>query len=101
MFENSSKCPISRFVFCHFLPIFILLKVVTLFDRKLQVFKNSPQMDHFKLTQNVNVARFARNIECDFSVIFKHRVCGVTTSLRFFFVKIPKNWNFFRQEYSL
>ena len=87
MFENSSKCPISRFVFCHFLPIFILLKVeclVTLFDRKLQVFKNSPQTDHFKLTQNVNVARFARNIECDFSVIFKHRVCGVTTSLRFF-----------------
>ena len=26
-------------------------------------------------TQNVNVARFARNVECEtFSVIFKHRV---------------------------
>ena len=47
-------CPLkmshlSIFEFWHFSPIFVLLKMtclVTLFDRKLQVFKNSP-MDHF------------------------------------------------------
>ena len=55
--------------------IFVLLKLtylVTLFDRKLQVFKNSPKLTIFGIfnellsTQNVNVARFARNVECDF-----------------------------------
>ena len=46
--------------------------LVTLFDRKLQVFKNSPKwtifgiFNEFLPTQNVNVARFARNVECDF-----------------------------------
>ena len=56
----------------HFPPIFFLLKVtclVTLFDCKLQVFKNSPKWTIFAIfnqlfsTQNVNVARFARNVE--------------------------------------
>ena len=48
--------------------IFVLLIVrclVTLFDRKLQVFKNSPKLTIFNKffpTQNVNVARFARKI---------------------------------------
>ena len=45
--------------FWHFPPIFVLLKVtclVTLFDRKLQIFKNSPKLNE------------------TFSVIFKHRV---------------------------
>ena len=55
--------------------MFVLLKVtclVTLFDHKYQVFKNSPKLPIFCIfnerlaTQNVNVARFARNIECDF-----------------------------------
>ena len=35
------------FEFWHFTPIFVLLKLtclVTLFDRKLQVFKNSPKL---------------------------------------------------------
>ena len=51
--------------------------LVTLFDRKLEVFKNSPKLtilgvfNEFLSTQNVNVARFARNVErdffCDFS----------------------------------
>ena len=59
----------------HFPPIFVLLKLtclVTLFDCKLQVFKNSPKLTIFGIfdellsTQNVNVARFARNVECDF-----------------------------------
>ena len=43
--------------------------LVTLFDRKLQVFKNSPKWTIFGIfnqllsTQNVNLARFARNVE--------------------------------------
>ena len=56
-------------------PIFVLLKLtclVTLFDRKFQVFKKSPKLTIFGIfnellsTQNVNVARFARNVEWDF-----------------------------------
>ena len=52
------------FEFWHFPPIFVLLKLtclVTLFDRKLQVFKNSPKWTIFGIfnqllsTQNVNV----------------------------------------------
>ena len=45
LFENYSKCRIWIFEFWHFPPIFVLLKLtslVTLFDRKLQFFKNSP-----------------------------------------------------------
>ena len=53
------------FQFWHFPTIFVLIKVtclVTLFDRKLQVFKNSPKLRIFGIfnellsTQNVNVA---------------------------------------------
>ena len=57
----------------HFPTIFVLLKVtylVTLFDRKFQLVKNSPKLDHFWafstnfcLVKNVYVARFARNVE--------------------------------------
>ena len=45
---------------------------MTLFDRKLQVVKNSSKLTIFGIidellsTQKVNVARFARNVECDF-----------------------------------
>ena len=45
--------------------------LVTLLDRKLQVFINSPNWPFFGVfnellaTQNVNVARFARNVEWD------------------------------------
>ena len=55
-----------------FPPIFVLLKLtclVTLFDRQPQVFKNSPKLTIFGIlmsAQNVNVACFARNVECDF-----------------------------------
>ena len=68
------------FEFWHFPPIFDLLKLtclVTLFDRKLQVFKNSPKWTIFGIfnqllsTQNVNVARFARNVEWDFFCDFQ------------------------------
>ena len=47
--------------------------LVTLFDRKLQVFKNSAKLTIFGIfneplsTQIENVARFARNVEEDFS----------------------------------
>ena len=59
---------------------FVLLKVtylVTLFDCKLQVFKNLPKLTIFSIfnellsTQIVNVARFARNVECDFFFDFQ------------------------------
>ena len=68
------------FEFWHFPPIFFLLKVtclVSLFERKLQVFKNSPKCTIFGIfnwllsTQNVNVARFARNVEWDFFCDFQ------------------------------
>ena len=60
------------FEFWHFSPIFVLLKLtclVTLFDRKLQVFKNSQNWTIFGILnlllsiRNVSVARFARNVE--------------------------------------
>ena len=50
MFENYPKCRICIFQFWHFPPIFVRLKVtclVTLFDCKLQVFKNSSKLTNF------------------------------------------------------
>ena len=58
----------------NFCPIKIAL---SLFDRKFRVFKNSPNWPCFSIfnellsTQNVNVARFARNVECDFFYDFQ------------------------------
>ena len=61
--------------------------LVTLFDRKLQVFKNSPKWTIFGIfnellatqnVQNVNVARFARKVECDF-------FCDFQTPSHFYF----------------
>ena len=81
VFEKDSKYLIWNFSILAFFTFLVLLKMtflVTLFDRKLQVFKNSPKLTIFCIfgellaTQNVNVARFARNFEWDFSVIFKH-----------------------------
>ena len=75
VFEKSEKCHSRIFQFWHFPPIFVLLTLTcleTLFDRKLQMFKTSPKLIIFCIfnellaTQNVNVARFARNVECDF-----------------------------------
>ena len=48
--------------------------------KKVSFFKNSPNwtifgiFDNFLSTKNVDVARFARKIEWDFAVIFKHCV---------------------------
>ena len=50
VFENHPECRIWIFQFWHFPPNFVLLKLtcmVTLFDRKLQVFKNSPKWSIF------------------------------------------------------
>ena len=50
LFENYWKWRIWIFQFCHFPPICVLLKLtclVTLFDRKLQVCKNSPKWTIF------------------------------------------------------
>ena len=47
LLENDSKCRISNFQIWHFSPIFVLFRVtclVTLFDRKHQVFKKSPKL---------------------------------------------------------
>ena len=53
--------------------------LVTLFEHNVQVFKNSPKLTIFfgifielLSTLNVNVARFARNVECDFFCDFWH-----------------------------
>ena len=48
--HNHPKCRIWVFQFWHFQSIFVLLKftcLVTLFDRKLQIFKNSPKWTSF------------------------------------------------------
>ena len=58
-----------------------MIHLVPLFDRTLQVIKNKPKLTIFGIinkllsNQNVNVARFARNVELNetFFVIFKHR----------------------------
>ena len=50
LFENHSKCRLWIFEFWHIQPIFVLSKLiclVTLFDRKLQVFKNLPKLTIF------------------------------------------------------
>ena len=58
-----------------FSAIFVLIKfscLVTLFDHKFQIYKDSSKWTIFGIfnqllsTQNVNVARYARNVEWDF-----------------------------------
>ena len=76
LFENYSKCRIWIFEFWHFPHIFVLLKLtclVTLFDRKLQVFKNSPKWTIFGIFK---CKRSSLRSQCWmrlFFVIFKHR----------------------------
>ena len=89
----NSKCLIWIFQFWIFSLIFVVSKVtclVTVFDRELQVFKNSPKSTFFCIfnsllsTQNVNLARFASNVEWAFSVIFKHCVPWSFQSICFY-----------------
>ena len=68
---NYPKC--SNFEYWHFPPIFVRSKVtclVTLFDSKLQVFIFGI-FSELLPSQNVNVARFVRNVECDFFCDFQ------------------------------
>ena len=78
--EITQNVAFAIFQFWHFPPTFVLLKVtclVTLFDLNIQIFKNSPILAMFGIfnellsTQNVNVARFARSVECDFFCDFQ------------------------------
>ena len=67
MFENRSKCRTLYFPILEISTNFCPICLVTLFDCKLQVFKNSSEwtiigiFNELLFTQNV--ARFARNIE--------------------------------------
>ena len=64
IFVNHPKCLIWIFQFWNFPPIFSCL--LTLFDHKFYIFKNIFGIFNQLLsTQNVNVARFARNVEWD------------------------------------
>ena len=85
----------SHLKFCIFHQSFLSISKMTcqltLFDSKLQVFK--PEWTIFGIfnqllsTQNVNVARFARNVECDFfgrfsNTVLKGTRCTYTSHFR-------------------
>ena len=63
------------FQFWHFPPIFVLWKLpclVTLFDRKLQVLKNSPKWTIFGILNSLlSTQNVARNVEWDFFCDFQ------------------------------
>ena len=80
LFKITPKSLIWILQFWYFPPIFVYLTLtclVTLFDCKRQTFKNSPKwtiigiFNELLSTQNLNVARFARNIEWDFFCDFQ------------------------------
>ena len=98
------------FEFWYFPPIFVLLKLtclVTLFDRKLQVFKNSPigPFLAFLSTQNVNVARFARNVEwdffCDFQTLWMDREWPAKQAMHRPISKVKSRWKLPKNSISL
>ena len=63
------------FLFWHFPPIFVQLKLtclVTLFDCKLQVFKNSSKWTIFGISDFVSSKRKLSSCNETFTVIFKH-----------------------------
>ena len=74
-------------IFRQFLSYFKLTCLATLFDRKLQDFKNSLKrtsfgiFDYFLSTKNVKVARFARNVELDYFCDFQ-TLCTVLISFK-------------------
>ena len=83
----------SHLNFGNFSQIFVLLKLtclVTLFDRKLQVFKNSSKWTIFGIfnellsTQFVNVARFARNVELDFLCDFQTPLLYMSLNIMYY-----------------
>ena len=64
-----------------------MTSLVTLFDRKLYVLQKLAKSTIFGIfnellsTQYVNVARFARNVECDFFRDFQNNVDNVETNI--------------------
>ena len=75
---KSTKMSHLNFWILAFSTNFCLITILkTLFDRKLQFFKNSPKWTIFGIfnyllsTRNVNVARFARNVEWGFFCNFQ------------------------------
>ena len=74
VFENQPKCRIWIFEFWHFLLIWPVWEHCSC---NFQVFKNSSNWTIFGIfnellaIQNVNVARLARNVECDFFCDFQ------------------------------
>ena len=80
MFENYSKCRIWIFWILVFFTNFCLIKIDrsgNTFGLQALGFQKLAEIDHFwrfyqlLCTQNVNVARFARNVECDFFCDFQ------------------------------
>ena len=66
LFEKDSKCLICILTFWHFLPIFVQLQLtclVTLFDCKLQLFKNSPKLTLFGIFMELLSTHFTFNLE--------------------------------------
>ena len=92
-----------NFYFWHFPPNLSCL--VTLFDRKLQIFKNSPKwtilgiFNKLLSTQNVNVARFAHNVEwdffCDFQTPCPRLLFSLRKTISTTFVLFTSFYNFF------
>ena len=80
VFENHPKCRTWNCQFWHYSPFFGLLKIDisgnTVWPQALGFLKLA-KIDNFGIfnellsTQNVNVARFARNVECDFFCDFQ------------------------------
>ena len=76
LFENYSKFRIPIFQYWHIPSIFVLLKLTCLLSNTVwpntSDFQKKPKLSIFGIFnaflshQNINVARFARNIECDF-----------------------------------
>ena len=123
--ENHQKCRKLNFLILAFFTTFVLLRLtylVTLFGRKFQVFKKSPKLtifgifNQFLSTQNVNVARFARNVECDFLGDFQtlwllpilrqtvsNAMMNIFVQRRIYTqcLKIPKNVAFFKNSSKL
>ena len=100
VFKNHPKCRIWNFSILAFSTNVCPIKkwptyLVTLFDRKLQVFKNSPKFTIFYevlSTQSITVACLARNVERDFfwflntvqECYYPQGLCGLITQ----FVKV-------------
>ena len=86
----------------NFCPFKIDLSGNTVWPSKLQIFKNSPKLTTFGIfnqllsTQNVNVARFARNVEWDFFCDFQtpcpsHQVSSLGNFI-FVFPDLVADW---------